>query len=272
MRCYSEVVKITISSWRCTLRLDDGHYHRCGQIIGCYYAGMTQFNYRSLAHQGRNASTLRRIISRKLARISWFGIVVTTMYSTHAQADFQYTYVDAAYVFGEFEFANSEVNLKGYELIAQFEVSTSIVVGVKYSSLSGDETVITEGGVSTLEYDGSGPEAYTIFHSPIGARTDFLFGASIDMTDYEALVRDGETAIRKNDDTKLILAGFRHNLNGLELQARWSYNLDAEDDEDEWSYTLGLLSGEPAGLQLGFQLSRKTEGDLMSVSVRQSYR
>lgn len=232
---------------------------------------MTPLNYRSLPRQSWYTLTMRWLMLCKLARISLSSIVALAIYSTHAQANFQYTYVEAAYVFGELEFDNSEVDPKGYELIAQFEVSPSVVLGVKYLSLSGDDAVITANGVSTLEYDGSGPEAYTFFHSPIGEQTDFLLGAGIDMTEYEAFVQGGASVTQKNDNAKLLFTGFRHNLNGLELQARWSYNLDAEDDEDEWNYTLGMLSGEPTGLQLGFQITRKTEGDLMSISVRQTY-
>lgn len=232
---------------------------------------MTLFNHCSLPHQRLYTSILRCLMLGKLVRISWLSAVVLAFIPTHAQASFQYTYVEAAYVFGELEFANSEVDLEGYELTAQFEVSPSIVLGMKYSSLDGDDAVVTAEGVSTLEFEGSGPEAYALFHSPFGPRTDFLLGASIDMTEYEAVVRSGAPVTQKNDDTKSIITGFRHDLNGLELQAQWSYNLDAEDDEDEWSYTLGLLSGAPTGLQLGFRIIQKTEGDLMSVSVRHTY-
>ena len=221
---------------------------------------MTLFEHRPLPCQSLYTSIL-----------GWLSIVVPAIFSTHAQASFQYTYFEAAYAFGELEFANSEVVVKGYELIAQFEVSPSIVLGVKYSSLDGDDAVIAADGVSTLVYEGSGPEAYTFFHSPLSAQTDFLLGAGIDMIEYEAFVQGGAPAVQKKDDTKSVFTGFRHKLNGLELQAIGSYNLDAEDNEDEWTYTLGLVSGEPTGLQLGFQITRKTEGDLMSVSVRQSY-
>ncbi|MFK7997587.1 MAG: hypothetical protein AB8B87_25905, partial [Granulosicoccus sp.] len=63
----------------------------------------------------------------------------------------------------------------------------------------------------------------------------------------------------------------RHQLQGLEVFGQWSHQLDTEDNEDRWSYTLGLLSGNPGELQLGFSISPDNDGDVMSVFVRQSY-
>lgn len=214
---------------------------------------------------------MRREFWRRLVVLTGLIVAMSVTCSLNAQTEFQYTYVEAAYVFGEFEFDNAEVDIKGYELTAQFQLSPSFVLGVRYSSLKGDDTVTTLTGVNTLEYDGSGPEAYTFYHSPIGVQTDFLLGAGIDLSDFEAVLQGEAPLAQKDEDTKLLFTGFRHRLNGLELHAQWSYNLDAEDDENEWSYTLGMLCGQPTGLQLGVQIKPDDKGDLIGISIRQSY-
>ena len=193
------------------------------------------------------------------------------MLTTGAQANFQYTFIEATYLFGEFEFANSEVDITGYELTAQFDLSTSFAVGINYSSLEGDDVVTTINGVDTLTFDGSGPEAYVLYHSPVGVQTDFILGGLIDMSDFEAAVQGEPPAIVQDEDTNFLFTGLRHRMSGIEFNAEWMFNLDAEDGEDEWAYTLGVLCGQPGGLQVGFQITPDDQGDVIGLSIRQFY-
>lgn len=198
-------------------------------------------------------------------------LIALGLASGFAKGNFQYSYIQAAYVFGEFDFDNADVSYKGYELTAQFELSPSIVAGVNYLSLEGNETESISTGVNTLEYEGDGINAYVLYYSPMTLRTHLLLGANLDMREFEARGQDVAPTLQTDEDTKFLFAGLRHQLQGLELQGQWSYNLDAEDDEDTWSYSLGVLSGEPGQFQLGFSVSPETTGDVMSVFVRQSY-
>ncbi|MFK7890243.1 MAG: outer membrane beta-barrel protein [Granulosicoccus sp.] len=184
---------------------------------------------------------------------------------------FYYKYVQAAYIFGEYDFADVDVDVKGYELTAQFEMTPSLILGISYSSLEGDDTVTNAGGSQTLTFDGSGPDVYAFYHSPLGAQTEFLIGARVDMSQFEGAVRGQEPSIEQSEDENLLFAGLRYRLNALEFEAQWDYNLDAENNEDEWSYTLGLVSGVPGSLQLGFKIAPDDRGDLMGVFLRQAY-
>lgn len=189
----------------------------------------------------------------------------------NAQASFQYNYLEAVYLFGEYEFANSDVDITGYEITAQFDLSPSFALGVSYTSLEGDDVVTSIDGVNSLSFDSSGPDVYALYHSPVGEQTDFILGASIDMRDIEAAVQGQTPSLSKDEDTKYLFTGLRHRLSTLELNAQWSYNLDAEENEDEWSYTLGVLCGQPGTLQLGFQITPDNDGDILGVSIRQAY-
>lgn len=232
---------------------------------------MNLFKHRSLQNRVCCAAEMRRPPYYRLARFVGWSVLTTLACSLNAQANFQYNYVEAAYIFGEFEFADAEVDVTGYQLTAQFDLSPNFVLGVRYSSLDGEDRITTVSGVSTLEYNGSGPNVYTLYHSPVGAQTDFLLGVGFDMSDFEATMQGDAPLAKQDEDTKLLFTGFRHRFSGLELHAQWSYNLDAEDDESEWSYTLGLLSGQPTGLQLGVQITPDDQGDLLGISIRQSY-
>lgn len=186
-------------------------------------------------------------------------------------ANFQYNYIQAAYVFGEFDFGNADVGYKGYEVAVQFEVSSSIVAGVNYLSLDGEDTESSVTGLNSLNFEGEGFDVYLFYYSPVTDFTNIIFGASYDMTEFEAQLANAPPALQTNDDTKYLFAGVRHQLQGLEVFGQWSHQLDTEDNEDRWSYTLGLLSGNPGELQLGFSISPDNDGDVMSVFVRQSY-
>lgn len=186
-------------------------------------------------------------------------------------ADLKYSYLQAAYVFGELEFADADVDIKGYELTAQFELSPSIAVGLNYLSLEGDDTETTATGVNTLESKANGIDAYVLYYSPVGLQTDFLLGVRLDMKDVEARVQGNAPTLQSDDDKKFLFTGLRHHLRGLELNGQWSYQWDTDDGDDRWTYTLGLVSGIPGQLQLGFSVSPDSAGDVMKVFVRQSY-
>ncbi|MFK7859287.1 MAG: hypothetical protein AB8B64_10710 [Granulosicoccus sp.] len=198
-------------------------------------------------------------------------LVISGLVSGSAQAKFQYSYVQAAYVFGEFDFGDADTDFKGYELTAQLQLSPSIVAGVNYLSLDGDDTENTLTGINTLEYEGDGVDAYILYYSPLTIQTDFILGARLDMKEFEARVQGMAPTFQTNDDTRFLFTGLRHQLQGLELEGLWSYQLDTEDNEDKWSYSLGIVSGVPGQLQLGFSISPDDAGDVMSVFVRQSY-
>ena len=191
--------------------------------------------------------------------------------NSHAQSEFRYTYIEAQYLRGEFEFPDSELDIDGYSLTAQFDLSSSFTVGVTYISLEGDETSAATANTRSLNFKGSGPEVFAFYHTPVGHNTDFIFGARREMSDFEATIPEDSIDISQDEDVDSLLTGLRMSFSGLELQAQWFYNLDAEDNEDEWNYTLGLLSGDPSGLQLGIQFTPDDTGDLFGISVRQSY-
>ncbi|MBX2881782.1 MAG: hypothetical protein KTR32_17680 [Granulosicoccus sp.] len=201
------------------------------------------------------------------------GLIFSLTFSltASAQSAFKYNYVEVAYLIGEFEFVDSEVDTKGYEITAQFELSPSFVLGGSYRSLEGDESELTTAGPRTLNFDASGPSVYSYYHSPVGVQSDFILGALLDMSELEAGVQGEALTLNQNDDTSILFTGLRHRLSGLEIRAQWFYNLDAEDNEDQWSYKIDVLSGEPTGLQLGFQITPDNEGDVLGVSIRQSY-
>jgi len=210
-----------------------------------------------------------KVAGRHLLRAAISACVAVS--SGFAHANLQYTYFQAAYVFGEFEFDNADVDFKGYELTAQLELSPSIAIGVNYLSLEGDDTESTPTGTNSLEFEGDGIDAYILYYSPLTVQTDLILGARYDMKEIEAGVQGDAPALQSDDDTRFLFAGLRHQLQGLELQGEWSYELDAEDNADKWSYTLGVLSGVPGQLQLGFSLSPDSTGDVMKVFLRQSY-
>lgn len=203
--------------------------------------------------------------------ISAVALTTLGLASASAQANFQYNYIQAAYVLGEFDINDADVSYSGYELTAQFELSTSIVAGVNYLSLEGEDTESIATGINTLEYEGDGIDAYILYYSPVTVQTDLLLGGRIDMKEFDARVQGAAPVLQTDDDTKFLFAGLRHQLQGLELQGQWSYELDTEDDEDKWSYTLGLVSSGSDQLQLGFSISPDNAGDVMRVFVRQSY-
>lgn len=191
--------------------------------------------------------------------------------SSMANAQFAYNYLQAAYVFGDFELANGDVGFNGFEITAQFELSPSFAVGVNYLSIDGDETVTSVTGENILEYEGDGLEAFVLYHTPVSAQADFLLGARIDMREFEARVQGDVPVFETDDDTNFLFTGLRYQLNGLELQGEWSYLLDADNGEDRWSYTLGVLSGNAGQFQLGFSLTPDNTGDVMRVFIRQAY-
>ncbi|MFK8080704.1 MAG: hypothetical protein AB8B97_10495 [Granulosicoccus sp.] len=219
-------------------------------------------------------SIFKRSLRKQRVKRICYSIVIATLTavaSGFAKADFPYKYVQADYVFGEFDFGDADVSFTGYQLTAQFEISPSIVFGVNYLSLDGDEMQSTLTGMNTLEYEGDGMDVYLFYYSPLSIQTDLLLGARRDMKEFEARVVGEAPAFQTDDDTDYLFAGLRYQLQGLELQGEWSYELDTEDNEDRWSYTLGVVSGIPGQLQLGFTLSPDNRGDVMSVFVRQTY-
>jgi len=199
------------------------------------------------------------------------AIAIPAFSNSHAQSVFRYTFIEAAYLRGEYAFPDSELDIDGYSITAQFDYSASFAFGVTYTSLEGDDSIASTAGTRTLDFKGSGPDVFAFYHAPVGPNTDFIFGAQREMSDRLATVVEDDIDFSRNEDVDSLLAGLRLKFSGLELQSKWFYNLDAEDDEDEWSYTVGLLSGDPAGLQLGIQFRPDDTGDLFGISVRQSY-
>ena len=191
--------------------------------------------------------------------------------SASAHSEFQYAFIEGTYIIGELEFSDSELDIDGYELTGQFNVSPNYVVGISYTSLEGDDTITTATGQQSFSYKAEVPELYAFFHQPLAVQADYLFGARIEFSDIEATVPDDSSITSEDESIKHLFAGLRYRVYGLELNGEASYNLDAEGDEDEWSYTVGLLSGEPTGLQLGVEYTPDDDVDLMGVSIRQSF-
>ena len=209
---------------------------------------------------------MKKLLTQRVLSVAALACV-----SVPAHSEFRYTFFEASYVFGEFESGDSDVDFEGYELIGQYSLSPSFAIGISYSSVDGDDTVTTINGQQDLRFKADGFEAFGFFHTALGSQTDVIFGARIDMSDIEATLQGDSLSASRNDDVNSLFAGFRQGFSGLEFEILWSYNLDAEDDEDEWNYTLGILSGDPTGLQLGFLFAPDDTGDLMGVSIRQSY-
>lgn len=205
------------------------------------------------------------------AYVILFSVFAFGSVSSAARANFTYNFVQASYVFGEFEFASGDVNYDGFEITAQFEVLPSFALGVNYLSIEGDDTETTISGQNTLTYEGDGIEAYVIYYSPVTATTDFLLGARIDMREFVAQAQGDTPIFQTDDDTNFLSTGLRYQFSGLELHGEWFYQLDAEDDEDPWTYKLGLLSGNPGQWQLGFSVRTDDFGNLMRASIRRGY-
>ena len=242
----------------------------CDMYVNNLCARATRF-YDAVFDQRTPQIKSPRLISAMLQYGSAIALIVCVPGLAVAQTPFKYTYVEAAYMIGDFELAADDVDIKGYKLTAQFVLSPSFVVGVDYASIEGEDTLTSPAGVQTISVDSSGPNAYFLYHTPMGLQTDFLLGARRNMSDFNASVVGEAPFVSQSEDVNFLFTGLRHWLNGIELRAEWFYNLDAADNEDEWSYTLGLLSGPPTGLQLGFEITPDSDGDLMGISIRQSY-